>query len=82
VWLGLWVVLVEPSPKLHDQLVTLPVEASVKVTARGAVPLVGLALNLATGAVAAGLTVIVPVALLDPPELVTVSVTVKVPALE
>jgi hypothetical protein len=46
-------VLVDPSPKVHDQLVGLPVEVSLKVTARGAVPLVGLAVKDATGGAAA-----------------------------
>jgi hypothetical protein len=32
-----------PSPKSHNQVVMLPVEVSVKVTVRGAVPEVGLA---------------------------------------
>ncbi len=62
--------LVPPSPKsqAHDAMV--PVEASVKVTAKGAGPVVGLALNAATGAgitvtitvdvVAAGLTLVLP----------------------
>ncbi len=52
----------------------LPVEVSVNCTASGAGPLVGLAVNLATGSAAA--TVIEAVALLEPPALVTVKVTV------
>ena len=36
-------VLVEPSPKSHSQEVILPVDWSVKLTVKGADPLVGLA---------------------------------------
>jgi hypothetical protein len=36
VWLGLRELLVAPSPKFQDQLVGDPVEASVKLTAKGA----------------------------------------------
>jgi hypothetical protein len=74
VWLGFFEVLLPPSPKLQDQLVGELVEVSVKFTARGAVPLVGLALKLATGPGA--VTVIVFEALLEPPALVAVKVTV------
>ena len=82
VWLGFWSVLVVPSPKFQDQLVGVPVEESVKFTASGAVPLLGLALKLATGAVTGGaVAVIVLVVLLDPPELRTVKLTVQVPGL-
>ncbi len=45
MWDGLFAVLVVPSPKLHSRLVIVPVEASVKLTARGAVPLVGVAVK-------------------------------------
>jgi hypothetical protein len=38
-----------PSPKFQVRLVTVPVEVSVKATVKGAVPLVGLAVKLATG---------------------------------
>ena len=38
-----------PSPNFQSHAVGLPVEASVKVTATGAWPLVGLALKAATG---------------------------------
>ena len=44
--------LVPPSPNVHDWFVIVPVEVSVKVTVSGATPLVGLALNLATGVIA------------------------------
>ena len=41
--------LVPPSPKLQDQLVTPPVELSVNETVSGDVPLVGDAMKFATG---------------------------------
>src|ERR1017187_2059665 len=41
--------VVPPSPKLQDQLVTLPLDVSVKVTVSGTRPLVGLPVKLATG---------------------------------
>ena len=63
--------LVPPSPKSHAQDVTLPVEASVKATGRGAVPVVTSALKAATGA---GITVTVTVAVALPPSPVAVSV--------
>jgi hypothetical protein len=56
VWLGFWSVdpfaLPDPgSPKFQLQDVGLPVDVSVKLTTRGAVPLVGAAVNEALGAV-------------------------------
>ena len=39
-----------PSPKCHRRFVIEPVDVSVNVTVNGAVPLVGAALNEATGA--------------------------------
>ena len=55
----------------------MPVEVSLRVTSSGAVPEVGVALKLATGAVAVEVvTEIVLVAVVVPPELPTVSVTV------
>ena len=54
----------------------VPVEVSVNCTTSGAMPLVGLAVKLATGEDAGGATVIVAVAVLEPPEFVTVKVTV------
>jgi hypothetical protein len=74
VWLGFFTLLVPPSPKLQDQLVGELVEVSVKLTARGAVPLVGLALKPATGA--GEVTVIVFEVLLEPLLLEAVKVTV------
>jgi len=66
VWLGLSVVLVdEPSPKFQFQETGLPVEVSENWTARGAWPLVGLAVKLATGADAVPWMTMV--ALLDAP---------------
>jgi hypothetical protein len=50
----LWLEDVDPSPKLHDLAVTLPVEVSDKLTRSGAVPLVGLAVKLATGGAEGG----------------------------
>ena len=44
---------VPPSPKAHEYVgVGLPVDVFVKATVSGAVPLVGVAVNDATGAVA------------------------------
>ncbi len=65
--------LVAPSPKLQDQVLTVPVEESVNCTGRGAAPLVGLAVKLATGG--AGFTVIDAVFTLEPLELLAVKVT-------
>jgi hypothetical protein len=55
VWLGFWLELVPPSPKLQDQPVIDPVEASVNWTVSGTSPPVGAAEKPATGA--GGLTV-------------------------
>lgn len=43
--------VLDPSPKSHVYEVGLPVEASVNATVRGAVPLVGVPIKLATGGV-------------------------------
>ena len=77
-WDGLVTVDVPPSPKFHERAVMLPVEESVKVTFRGAVPVVGDALKPATGAVGAGETTMrfVFVSESEPPGPVTVRVTV------
>ena len=40
-----------PSPNVHDQLVGLPVELSVKATVKGAAPEVGAPWKFAVGAV-------------------------------
>ena len=56
---GFWAVLVEPSPKFHDLLVILPVEASVKSIDIGAIPDVAEDEKLATGDVVAVVTVII-----------------------
>jgi hypothetical protein len=45
---------VPPSPKVHAQLVGLPVEVSVNWTLRGATPLVALAVKFAVGAAGHG----------------------------
>ena len=41
----------DPSPKSHAHEVGLPVEVSVNATVRGAVPLGGVPVKLATGGV-------------------------------
>ena len=77
MWLpGLWVVLLVPSPKSHAQVVTLPVVVLVNVTLSGAIPLVGVMLNLATGAAALTLIGVEAVLLELPPGPVAVSFTV------
>jgi hypothetical protein len=48
-WLGLGSVELPVSPKSHDREVMLPVDASAKLTPRGAKPLVGVPVKLATG---------------------------------
>jgi hypothetical protein len=57
VWLGFWALELVPSPKSQLQLVGLSVELSLKETASGALPLVGLALKSAVGAVVGTATV-------------------------
>ena len=47
--IGSCLVLDPPSPKFHDQEVGEPVDRSVKVTSRGALPEVGEPLNSAVG---------------------------------
>jgi hypothetical protein len=50
MWLGLWRVLVPPSPKFHDQEVGVPpVKVPVKATVSGAEPLVGVPVKFGTG---------------------------------
>src|SRR6266436_720609 len=46
------VLVVEPSPKSQERLVIVPVELSVKTTARGLRPLVGMPEKLAAGTIA------------------------------
>ena len=65
-----------PSPKVHAQLVGPPVLVSVNVTASGARPLVGLAVNEAVGSIGAELTAIVREADVEPPAFVAVRATV------
>ena len=66
-----------PSPKSQTRLVIVPVEVHPKLTNSGAVPEVGVALKLATGAATVGaVTEMVLVAVALPPTLVTVSLTV------
>jgi hypothetical protein len=75
----------EPSPKFQLHAVRLPVDVSVNCTVKGACPLEGLAVKLAIGGGGGGgavVTTIVSLLLLVAlPESVTVSVTVKFPAL-
>ena len=48
-WLGLLVVEVWPSPKVHNHAVGLPGEVSVNWTARGLRPVTGVAVKVAAG---------------------------------
>ncbi len=50
MWLGFCTVEEVESPKVQDQAVGALVEESVKVTAKGAVPVVGVPEKFATGA--------------------------------
>ena len=68
--------LLVPSPKVHAQLVTLPVVVLVNATLSGATPLVGLMVKFATGAAVATLIGVVAVLVELPPGPVTVSFTV------
>jgi hypothetical protein len=77
-WLGFGTVLVALSPKSHNHPVMVPREESEKFTVRGPTPLLGVAVKLATGG--GGATVMDSFLLLFPLELLTVSVTSKVPA--
>src|ERR1041384_1371865 len=64
----------EPSPKLQNRLLIVPVEVSVNVTVNGAAPLVGVAPKLATGTIAP-----VPVTVLvEPPPSALLKITVLV----
>jgi hypothetical protein len=70
-------VLLVPSPKSQFQLVTLPVVVLLKVTANGVVPLVGVIVKFATGAVGALTAMgVLAVLVLLPPGPVAVSLTV------
>ena len=75
---GYWVVEVVPFPRFHAQDVGAPVEVSVRSTHMGAIPVVCVAVKLATGAPAAGaVTVMVlDTGALAPPALLAVKVTV------
>jgi hypothetical protein len=75
VWLGLWAVLVEPSPKFHCQEVGDPVELSVNCTAWPATGEPGANVKDAVS-VGEGITVSVRLALLVPEGLVAFKVTV------
>jgi hypothetical protein len=82
VWVGFWRVLTAvPSPKFQDQLVGTPEVASVKVTDKGATPVLALMAKAATGiAGTGGVTVIILVVAAEPNALDTSSETVNVPA--
>ena len=60
MWDGFWAVDVPPSPKVHDQLVTEPLDRSVKLTSSGASPPVGVPLNSAVGPAGGEPTVMYP----------------------
>ena len=75
--MGLWVVLVPPSPKVQAQLVGLPVLVSVDVTVWPVVAVAVERLKAAVGTAGAALTVRVRVTgVLEPAALVAVRVTV------
>jgi hypothetical protein len=76
VWLGLWAVEVDPSPKLHCQEVGVPVEVSVNCTDWPVAGEAGLKVKDAVSAVA---TVTVRLKLFEPELFVAVRVTVFVP---
>jgi hypothetical protein len=79
VWDGFWAVEVSPSPKVHSQLVGVPVEVSVKSTVNGAAPWLGESVNDAVGAGAGGpstVTTSVLVTVSDPEAFVAVNDTV------
>ena len=80
VWVGFSAVLVEPSPKVQDQEVGEPVEVSVNVTNWPALGLPGESVKEALGGGIA--TVMALLALLEPPALLAVRETVKLPAVE
>src|SRR5438445_5562224 len=72
------VLVVVPSPKSQKRLVIVPVELSVKLTASGRSPLVGLPAKLAVGPTA---PVPVRVLVLLPPSLEITTTLLKLPAL-
>ena len=78
-WVGFWELLTpsfEPSPKLQDQDMGLPVEASVNATIWPMVGVAGDMLKLAVGTVPAeAATMIGSMAELDPFALLAVRVT-------
>ena len=54
MWIGCCIVLLVPSPNVHSQLVGALAEVSLNVTLSGALPVVGEAVELATGGRGAG----------------------------
>src|SRR4051794_6723597 len=72
---GCCAVDVVPSPKSQAQLVGPPVEVSVKVTTKGAVPDVGVAVNRAVGAGAGDTVMVCGLDTVEPTAFDVVSVT-------
>ena len=71
--------LVLPSPKLQAQAVGVLVDASVKVTVWPMAGTVGVEVKAATGASTAWDTVTLLLTVLEPPALVAVNETLKIP---
>ena len=78
-WVGFCCVLVLPSPKLQAQAVGVLVDASVKVTVWPMAGTVGVEVKAATGASTAWDTVTLLLTVLEPPALVAVNETLKIP---
>ncbi len=72
-------VLVTPSPKSHSQAVIVPVDTSLKLTVKGTVPLMGLAVKSAVGGNVVTVMKLGRVKVLLPPGPLTVKLTVKMP---
>jgi len=75
-------VLVEPSPKVHDQDVGLPVDVSVNVIVCAVTGAPGAKVKAVVNAVPAGFMMTFQLTELDPVALPAVRVTVNVPAAE
>src|ERR1017187_1732828 len=71
------VFVVPPSPKLQNRFVMVPVDVSVKVTANGTRPAMGLPLKLSTGSIA---PTPVTAFVAPPPLLAKTTCLVKLPA--
>src|SRR5580704_5869320 len=72
------VFVVPPSPKVHNRFVIVPVDVSVKVTASGTSPAVGLPLKLGRGTIA---PVPITAFVAPPPLLAKITCLVELPAL-